>query len=242
MSHIDQIKFIKKFSNFYIKNFNKNIDILEVGSLDINGNVRNLFSFSKSYIGIDLIDGKNVDLVMDGAKIDKLNKKFDLFISCECFEHAENWKEIFQNMIRNGKKNSIIILTMASTGRIEHGTSRSGSWQSPGTKNDYYQNLTKMDFYKNFHMYKIFSNHFFFYNINSYDLYFVGLLGHYDKSLILNNFSNDIKFTFKKKKLRKILNFLFFSLLKDNWLHNFHFYFITIKFSIFNFFKKLKFF
>jgi len=49
MSHIDQINFIKEFKEFYIKNsFNKDIDVLEIGSLDVNGNIRNLFNFSKS--------------------------------------------------------------------------------------------------------------------------------------------------------------------------------------------------
>ena len=55
MSHIDQINFIKKFKEFYInKNFNKDISILEVGSLDVNGSIRTLFDFASEYIGIDL--------------------------------------------------------------------------------------------------------------------------------------------------------------------------------------------
>ena len=50
MAHIDQISFIKEFKDFYINNhFNKDIDILEIGSLDVNGNMRNLFNFCKSY-------------------------------------------------------------------------------------------------------------------------------------------------------------------------------------------------
>ena len=43
---------------------------------------------------------------MDGSKIDQLNEKFDLVISCECFEHAKNWKIIFEKMCQVAKKDS----------------------------------------------------------------------------------------------------------------------------------------
>ena len=139
MSHIDQINFIKEFKEYYInENFNSNIDVLEIGSLDVNGKIRDLLNFSKKYTGIDLIKGPNVDLVMDGSNIDQLNKKFDIVLSCECFEHAKNWKTIFKKMCNVSKDDSFIIVSVASTGRIEHGTERSGNWQSPGNKDDYY--------------------------------------------------------------------------------------------------------
>ena len=137
MSHIDQINFIKEFKEFYIKNsFNKDIDVLEIGSLDVNGNIRNLFNFSKEYVGIDLKKGPNVDLVLNGIDIDKLNKSFDIIISCECFEHAKDWKVIFEKMCQISKENSFIVISVASTGRVEHGTERSGGsarrWQTAG--------------------------------------------------------------------------------------------------------------
>ena len=224
MSHFDQIKFVENSRNFYLNNFEKCIDILEVGSLDINGTVRYLFKFAKSYIGIDLIDGNNVDLVLDGSNIQKLSKKFDLIISCECFEHAMNWKDIFNIMILNNKKNSIIILTLASTGRIEHGTTRSGKWQSPGSKDEYYQNLTEKDFYENFDMNNIFSNHFFHYNINSYDLYFIGLIGHHDKSINLDKFHSETINFYKTKKIRKILSRLISLILGEKNRQDLHFF------------------
>ena len=174
MSHIDQLNFVKEFKDFYLNNnFEKNVDILEIGSLDINGNMRNLFNFSKSYTGVDLVKGPNVDIITNGTDIDKLNKNFDIVISCECFEHAKRWKTIFTKMCEISKSNSFIIVSVASTGRIEHGTQRSGNWQSPGNMDDYYLNLTKNDFIKSFDLNKIFSNYFFFYNLNSYYLYFV---------------------------------------------------------------------
>ena len=217
MSHIDQINFIKIFKEFYINNgFNKDINILEIGSLDVNGNIRNLFNFSNNYIGIDLEKGPNVDMVLDGTDIEKLNKKFDIIISCECFEHAKNWKIIFDKMCEVSKPNSFIVISVASTGRVEHGTERSGNWQSPGNKDDYYLNLAKKDFINNFDLKSIFSNYLFFYNINSFDLYFVGIKGFEDKKNLLDKINTDLKITFKRKKLRKILTFLYSKVISEN--------------------------
>ena len=225
MSHIDQLKFIKVFKEFYIiNNFNKHINVLEIGSLDVNGNIRNLFDFTNEYTGIDLEKGPNVDLVLNGTNIDELNKNFDIIISCECFEHAKDWKLIFEKMCQISKPNSFIVISVASTGRVEHGTERSGNWQSPGNKDDYYLNLTKKDFIKNFNLKKIFSNHFFFYNVNSYDLYFVGIKGFEQKKNILNDIEEKLKILFKRKKIRKILTYIYTYILGENTRQNIFFF------------------
>ena len=225
MSHIDQINFVKEFRKFYVNNgFNRDIKILEIGSLDVNGNIRNLFNFTNEYIGIDLEKGPNVDIILDGTDIDRLNKKFDIIISCECFEHAKNWKVIFKKMCQISKPNSFIIISVASTGRVEHGTERSGNWQSPGNKDDYYLNLTKKDFTKNFDLSNIFSNYFFFYNLNSFDLYFVGIKGHFKKKDNLNIIEKKLKILFKKKKVRKFLTFLYSKLVGENLRQNIYFF------------------
>jgi len=225
MSHIDQLKFIKEFKESYIiNNFNKDINVLEIGSLDVNGNIRNLFDFTNEYTGIDLEKGPNVDLVLNGTNIDELNKNFDIIISCECFEHAKDWKLIFEKMCQISKPNSFIVISVASTGRVEHGTERSGNWQSPGNKDDYYLNLTKKDFIKNFNLKKIFSNHFFFYNVNSYDLYFVGIKGFEQKKNILNDIEEKLKILFKRKKIRKILTYIYTYILGENTRQNIFFF------------------
>ena len=225
MSHIDQLKFIKEFKESYIiNNFNKDINVLEIGSLDVNGNIRNLFDFTNEYTGIDLEKGPNVDLVLNGTNIDELNKNFDIIISCECFEHAKDWKLIFEKMCQISKPNSFIVISVASTGRVEHGTERSGNWQSPGNKDDYYLNLTKKDFIKNFDLKKIFSNYFFFYNVNSYDLYFVGIKGFEQKKNILNDIEEKLKILFKRKKIRKILTYIYTYILGENTRQNIFFF------------------
>ena len=237
MAHIDQINFVKEFKDYYINNkFNKDINILEVGSLDVNGSIKDLFNFCNDYTGIDLEKGPNVDLVMDGSEIYKLNKKFDMVISCECFEHAKNWKIIFKQMCEVAKENAFVLISVASTGRIEYGTQRSGNWQSPGNKDDYYLNLTKKDFVNNFDLNNIFSNYFFYYNINSFDLYFVGIKGHNEKNT-LEPLYNKLKILFKRKKIRKILIFIYSYILNENLRQDIFFFKKFIKKKIKNLIK-----
>ena len=172
MSHPEQTKFITDCLSIIKNDFNKP-DVLEVGSFNVNQLVNyRKFIGNCDYLGIDLIKGPGVDLVLKGENINKLNKKFDIIISAECFEHAENWKDIFRQMIENIKENGYIVLTIASKGRLEHGTSRTINSDSPGT-GDYYKNLTRRDFFKNFKIDILFEDSFFFYNIHSCDLYII---------------------------------------------------------------------
>ena len=225
MSHIDQVNFVQKFIEYYNdNNFDKNVNILEIGSLDVNGNIRKLFNFCNEYIGVDLEEGPNVDQVLNGSDINKLNKNFDIIISCECFEHAKDWKIIFEKMCQISNPNSFIIISVASTGRVEHGTHRSGNWQSPGNKDDYYMNLTKNDFIKNFNLEKLFSNFFFFYNINSFDLYFVGIKGFPLKKDSIYSLKNKLKILYKKKKIRKIITYFYTLIIGEKLRQDFFFF------------------
>ena len=56
---------------------------LEVGSLNINGTVRNAFN-SDEYIGVDVGAGPGVDIVISGHEYDN-ETPFNCCISCECF-------------------------------------------------------------------------------------------------------------------------------------------------------------
>ncbi len=58
---------------------------LEIGSLNINGSVRGLFS--GPYMGIDVKDGEGVDLVMDGHAIGFPDASFDTVVSTSQLEH-----------------------------------------------------------------------------------------------------------------------------------------------------------
>ena len=175
MAHRNQLRFIASVKEKYPDNFQQ-AKVLEVGSLDINGSVRQFFHVC-DYTGIDVGEGRGVDLVVGGQDYDAPDESFDTVISAECFEHNPYWVETFQNMIRVCKKEGLVVMTCATTGRPEHGTTKTTPGDSPLTVNigwEYYKNLTEEDFREHFDFDEIFSEHHFSVNEQSHDLYFAG--------------------------------------------------------------------
>jgi SAM-dependent methyltransferase len=151
MSHSTQQDFIlytkNKFPNYFT-----NSKVLEVGSLDINGSMRSFFS-ECDYLGIDVGEGQGVDLVVQGQEYNAPDESYDVCASGECFEHNPYWAETFSNMVRMCKSGGLVLFTCATTGRKEHGTSRTDSGSSPLTVGigwEYYKNLTEQDFLESF--------------------------------------------------------------------------------------------
>jgi SAM-dependent methyltransferase len=175
MGHPEQLAFVEIIG----KNVkaDESFSAIEIGSYDVNGNTRGKFSGNVNWIGVDLVSGPGVDIVNFGHKVDFDDNSFDISISCECFEHDPHWVETFRNMVRMTKPSGIVLFTCASKGRPEHGTTRSQPNLSPGTQAvgvDYYSNLSKTDFERNFQLDDDFSEYRFFYNSITFDLYFVG--------------------------------------------------------------------
>jgi len=226
MSHPEQQKFIRICLEKIIKFSNKPyLNILEIGSYKLDNSINLIEDILKNhkYLGIDVVEGPGVDLVMNGEDIDNLNKKFDIIISGECFEHASNWKKIFNAMIRNISNDGFIILTIASKGRIEHGTFRSGAQNSPGTFDNYYLNLNVNDFKKNFELNKIFKDYFFYYNIHSNDLYFLGTKGKLENLLIEEVKNSTLKSNSKFPTFKSLRRYLLASILPHKLFHDLHF-------------------
>jgi SAM-dependent methyltransferase len=97
---------------------NKMLEILDVGSFDVNGNYRELFKNNNwKYQGLDMIEGPNVDIVSKGPYDFGIYKQFDVIVSGNCLEHVEapwKWiKEVVKVMKRGG---IICIITPFSLG------------------------------------------------------------------------------------------------------------------------------
>jgi len=169
VSHQSQLDFVAgvkaRFPDYFT-----NKKVLEIGSLDINGSIR-IFFDTPSYIGVDVGEGRGVDIVARGEELVFPESYFDVVASCECFEHAEQWAETFANMVRMA--NGLVFFSCATTGRPEHGTGRTSRSDNPFL-GDYYLNLTEQDFRDKCDLSK-FEQYEFSTNDSPADLYFWGL-------------------------------------------------------------------
>jgi SAM-dependent methyltransferase len=177
MAHQQQQEFIETVLSEM--SFTGPLDVLDFGSLDINGGVRQLISADWKYTGVDLEIGPNVDIACPAQLVDLKSEQFDICFSSELFEHTPFWKEIFAQMCRLTKPGGVVIFTCAGIGRKEHGTSRSdGGYSSPFTVSmgdEYYRNVGKFEAKNSIAINSWFTEFGFYEEYRIHDLYFVGV-------------------------------------------------------------------
>jgi len=146
---------------------------------DICGNNRFLFDSllnRNKYVGIDLFDGKNVDIVGRAHEIlatHNFEGEIDVIVSTEALEHDATWKETLMAIYSKVKNGGMILLTAAGEGREEHGTHGHNEYGSPATL-DYYNNIT-FDMMTSVYKPNMFSTFHLEYNEKAKDIYFYGI-------------------------------------------------------------------
>ena len=146
--------------------------VLDVGSMDINGNNRHLFG-SCEYIGLDVGPGENVDIVCP-VHLYMSKKQFDVIISTEMLEHDKYWVKSLRAMVRLLRSGGLLLITAACTRRREHGTTAMSSGSSPHT-NDFYKSVTCSDLNMGLNFSRNFSEHRCVVSPNRKDVHFWGI-------------------------------------------------------------------
>ena len=165
MAHPVQIEWCKQIKKLH-PNYFKNKRVLDIGSLDINGNNRYLFEGCE-YIGLDVVPGPNVDVVSI-AHMYKPSAPFDVVLSTNSLEHDLHWRQTLCAMLAFLKPVGLLFFSVASAWG-EHGTKRTTPDQS-GTSEmgpeweNYYRNFCEMDLYKNLDW-----NQFFRYGVSTFE-------------------------------------------------------------------------
>ncbi len=109
---------IKRFVYKYVGD--REVSVLEVGSLDVNGSFKDLFP-ARQYTGLDIIPGKNVDVVLeDPYKFPFEDNSFDVVISGSTFEHIPYFWLTAQEIQRVLKKGGWFAMTVPSRGWVAH--------------------------------------------------------------------------------------------------------------------------
>jgi SAM-dependent methyltransferase len=98
----------------------KNVgSILEIGSLDVNGSLRNHSPKVNRYIGLDFSPGEGVDHVITGLDpwpVD--DSSFDLVIASSVLEHDPHFWETFVKMVRKTRPGGHVYLNAPSNGWV----------------------------------------------------------------------------------------------------------------------------
>jgi SAM-dependent methyltransferase len=190
MAHHQQFFFLQAVKQFLPEYFAER-KVLEIGSLNINGSIRQFYERCE-YTGLDVGEGRDVDVVCFGEDYGAAAGLFDMVVSCEAMEHNPGWKKTWLNVLRLVKPDGLVVMTCATLGRRQHGTAEFDPTSSPLTiekKINYYKNLVPEDFNAIVSHDAWFGQHAFNMDYDSRDLYFFGV-GHDATPDTLNKAAN----------------------------------------------------
>lgn len=110
--------YVETMFNKYVSKENidkRPIDVLDIGSLDMNGTTKEIFKDCR-YTGVDITNGKNVDLVVNAHKMPFYNNQFDCVVCVEMLEHDTDPAQTFEEIYRVLKVGGVAIISARSIG------------------------------------------------------------------------------------------------------------------------------
>lgn len=96
-----------------------NAKILEIGSLNVNGCLRDAAAPTTQYIGLDLEEGPSVDhVITPGSDFPVDDDSFDLVMASSVFEHDSRFWDTFVRMCRAARPGGHIYVNAPSNGTV----------------------------------------------------------------------------------------------------------------------------
>lgn len=115
--HISSLKYGKLFFDNYLHG--TDLVIVDIGSLNVNGTIKTALPDGHKYLGVDMMEGDNVDIVVDDPYILPFeDNTIDVIVSTSCFEHCEFFWVLFLEISRVLKPGGLFYLNAPSNGRF----------------------------------------------------------------------------------------------------------------------------
>ena len=109
----------KSFFDTYVDSFSDSnkLKIVEIGSQDVNGSLREVAPANCEYTGVDFAEGKGVDVVLsDPYSLPFESDSADIVLSSSCFEHSEMFWIVYLEILRILKPKGLFYLNIPSIG------------------------------------------------------------------------------------------------------------------------------
>ena len=93
--------------------------ILDIGSQNVNGSLKDVCPEGINYIGVDFVAGEGVDVVLDQPyKLPFEDKSIDVIVCSSVFEHSQFFWVLYLEILRILRPNGLLYLNVPSNGYI----------------------------------------------------------------------------------------------------------------------------
>lgn len=114
--HQSALRFGKLFFDVYCDQLT-GVTVVDIGSQDVNGSLKQVMPTSCRYVGVDFVPGKGVDLVLeDPYQLPLEDESADVIVSSSCFEHSEMFWLTFLEVSRVLKPGGLLYINVPSNG------------------------------------------------------------------------------------------------------------------------------
>jgi len=116
--HYTAIEYGRAFFKNYAAAEKQDRIIVEIGSQDVNGSLRQIAPLESKYIGLDFEKGKGVDIVLtDAYKFPLPDNYADVVVTSSCFEHSQFFWLTFTEALRILKPDGVLYINAPSNGQ-----------------------------------------------------------------------------------------------------------------------------
>ncbi len=106
----------KLFFDTYVASLGE-VTIIDLGSQDVNGSLREVCPANARYIGVDFAPAINVDVILaDPYSLPFETASIDAVVTSSCFEHSEMFWLLFNEVLRVLKPGGLFYLNAPSNG------------------------------------------------------------------------------------------------------------------------------
>ncbi|MDR1662785.1 MAG: class I SAM-dependent methyltransferase, partial [Azoarcus sp.] len=111
----------KFFETYCLPAQTEKLTVVEIGSQNVNGSLRDVCPRGVRYIGLDFVEGKDVDIVLnDPYRLPLDDGAADVVVSSSCFEHSEFFWLLFLEAMRILVPGGLFYLNVPSNTNIFH--------------------------------------------------------------------------------------------------------------------------
>lgn len=106
----------KLFFDTYLRPLGQ-VTVADIGAQNVNGSLKDVCPDNATYIGVDFVQGKGVDIIIDDPyKLPFEDGSLDAIVSSSCFEHSEFFWLLFNEIMRVLKPTGLFYLNAPSNG------------------------------------------------------------------------------------------------------------------------------